>query len=94
MSEFHVTHEFDEYNNLTMIVTYYELVFRYTFSESYLRDWSHIRDVSDKPLVFDSGDLQSWQDGLKLEFPSKYNQEYIDALNRAIKDPRINTPVD
>lgn len=94
MSEFHVTHEFDEYNVLTMIVTYYEMTFRYTFSESYLREWSHIWDVSDKPLVFNSGDIQSWQDNLELEFPSKYNQEYIDALNRAIKDPRINTPVD
>lgn len=94
-----ITHEFDEYNNLMIIITYHGLTFRYQFCESYLlkdEEWDYIIKYVEKSktFTFDSGDVQSWNDTLSLAFPKKYKGLYIKALNEARKDPRINTIVD
>lgn len=94
-----ITHEFDEYNNLTFIVKYHGLTFRYEFSESYLikpdRWDALIKQVEDaEDLSFDSGDVQSWNDTLSLHFSAKYKKLYVNAIKEARKDPRINTIVD
>jgi hypothetical protein len=91
-----ITHEFDEHNNLTFIVKYHGLTFRYKLSESYLipaEVWDGlIKQVEKaKDLSFNSGDVQSWNDTLSLHFPAKYKKLYIEAIKEARKDPRISS---
>lgn len=90
-----ITHEFDEYNNLTMIINYYGLTFKYQFSESYLMThdaWTHlIKSIEECPVLeFSSGNVNSWNETLELTFPEMYKKLYIDALNKARNDPRIS----
>jgi hypothetical protein len=94
-----VTYSFDEFNNLTMIVSYHRMVFNYTFSESYLTDkesWELlIKQIDEKDeLILDNGDTQSWQPTLSMQFPNKIKKLYIEALKTAINDPRIDQIVD
>lgn len=93
-----VTHSFDEYNNLTMIIHYGEVTFEYQYSESYLNkmeDWK--RDIKGykaaKGLNLGSGDTQSWQPILSMSFPESIKLLFIAELEKAITDPRINTIV-
>jgi len=95
MSEFTVSHSFDAYNNLIMNINYYDLHFTFIYNESYLKtpeQWDEILATiaSSEKLVF-TEIFQSWQNVHIAIFPKKYRQPYIDAVNQARLDPRINT---
>lgn len=94
-----VTHEFDEYNNLSLKINYHNMEFTYIFAESYLLksdEWQHIISDLDRhnELILDSGDTQSYQPFLSLKLPNEVKVLYINELKKAISCKRINTIVD
>ena len=98
MTDFTVSHTFDEYNVLIMKITYGEMTFKYTINESYLNkpeDWdcyiAYLRNA--KFLEFVNADHQSWEDTLRVRFPAKYIDLYIAEIEKARQDPRIMNPV-